>query len=218
MGPRVFFEELYMRNRLVSLFVATLMVMCAMSASAAEEHKRARVLGGFGDFGLVSTTIKKEVSNEQGLGSWGAGLMMGGGLNVGRVVIAGIQGEGEFTKDKDPFWNSTTGGNLKSTVMVFGLTCFAGVQTPGIKVSSGGTQMRLGVNYGKAWSGAKRSIGNCYNCDSESLRVRGGEYLEPNISFGRIKDGKGGTFYLSARRYTNSDRKFTILTGARMFF
>lgn len=206
-----------MRTAVRALVVLVAFFSMAVVVSAQEWRHHSSPVGGFVEMGLISTTLDAERAHEQGIGTWGIGLEFGGGLHVENILLAGVQVSGQFTRDRDPFWNDTTGGEMQSTVMYFDVSPFVGVQTPALKIAPH-QALRLGVSYGKTWAKATRSIDNCVDCDSESMHFRGGTYIEPFISVGTIRH-RGSMVVMSTRIYDKqSDMKFAVLVLFRRTF
>jgi hypothetical protein len=213
-----------MRTAVRALVVLVAFFSTTIVASAREWRHRQSPIGGFIEMGLISTTLDAERAHEQGMGSWGGGLELGGGLHVGQMLLAGVQVGGQFTRDRDPFWNDTTGGEMKSSVMFLDASAFVGVQTPGLKIAPH-RLLRVGVNYGITTASATRSIDNCIDCDTESMHFKGGTYIEPSISVGGTERGSG-MVVVSARIYNRntgfherkSDLKYAVIVAYRRMF
>ena len=174
---------------------------------------------GFMDLSLITTSITSTTAEVQGMGARGWGLELGGGFFVKRFFLAGVQFMGQFAGDKKEFSNNTTGGTRSSSVGFFDVSLFAGLHSPGIALGEK-WQLRLGVNLGKSWATGVRSIDNCSNCDREGLKIRGGVYYEPTVTFlvGTVGDGRDGGLFFSVRSYgAESDMRSAVLVGFRMF-
>lgn len=169
-----------------SAFVVALAVMLALTlvpiVSAQQPAHKGSSVGGFFDFGFSTSGIKSDVAQREGMGTRGYGFALDMGLTVKDVVVLGVGGGGQYVKDNDPLSYSTTGGTFGSKCNIGDFSVFAGLRTPRMG------PVRFGANVGRAWVAGTRGVdtpGNtvCIDCESQSVRVGGGAFVEPYIAF-----------------------------------
>jgi len=175
-------------------------------AVAGAQPARKSSAGFFADLTLVTSQIESGAADQARIGSRGIGGLMGFGVHLKDVVVIGASGEYQYVKDNDPFGNDTTGGYMTSSTGLYDFSFYGGLRTPFLGNATGA---RLGVNVGRSWFGGRRSIGNCIDCDEESLNVGGGMYYEPLIIIGKRH---GMNFSASYRIYGKDSDVRNMLT------
>jgi hypothetical protein len=183
-----------MRMWRVGAFCVSVMFLL-VSVAGAQSAPKSPAGGVFADLTLVSSQVDSGAAGQARIGSRGYGGLLGFGVHLKGIVVAGASGEYQYVKDKDPFGNDTTGGYKTSSTGLYDFSIFGGLRTPFLGKTSG---IRLGVNAGRSWFGGRRSIGNCIDCDEEGLNVGGGTYFEPLILIGKRQ---GLNFSASYRIY-----------------
>jgi hypothetical protein len=147
--------------------------------------------GAFVGLDLATTALDPAASAAQGLGTraWGMRLFLAGSWK--NVLLLGVDGTFLTPHDDSSFTNSTTGGEKRSHAYAYSFSIFGGVRTMGLgKGTPRAMAVWLGVLGGWSRLDGGRSIANCIDCDSESLKFKGGGFVEPFLEIGR-RAGRG---------------------------
>ena len=166
------------------------LLLSAGGAAAAQGVPLERRMG----FEVFTGALDTEAAETQGT----ADRMWGGQLNFGvtafRVLSLGVDGGFVGIRDRRPFTEETTEGEMESTVGGVVGSLVAGLHTPPLGLAPNhAADVTLGVNGGLTWVGADRSINRCIDCTLERVRIHAGGFWEPAL---HVFHGKGG---LSAR-------------------
>ncbi|MBK8945062.1 MAG: hypothetical protein IPM32_07275 [Ignavibacteriae bacterium] len=142
------------------------------------------IWGGFFNLGMQTSSVKKNVSIEQGFSNNFYGFSLGLGI-FQNIFLAGINFSGDLPKDKKPFINNTTQGEKESQVQLTQLSFYGGIISPKLTFTEQSKIFFTGFfTLGNMWAfGEERYINGCIDCDEEELNVNGGIYLDPEIYF-----------------------------------
>jgi hypothetical protein len=156
------------------------------SEGAAEKKQLVRIIG---TGGLGVATLKASAADKIRTGSGGLFLELGGGLQFFNSFDIGIGVAAQFLKDNDKFTNSTTGGDLSSSVWPLLYYAQAGLQAPiPFRNKNRDFPVWLAFHIGTLGVSVDRSIGNCVGCDREKLSLKGGTFYRPEVRL-QVKPG-----------------------------
>ena len=192
----------------------TFSVTAALIASVAAAPLQAQdppvpppgALGFFGSIDAVTAEFRPAVGSTTGVGSrgWGVGLEFAatlfgyliGGADVGFASVA----------DDSSFTQSTTGGQLESSVMMFYGSLYAGIKMRDFSLArSSRYRLTLGALAGRGgWSGS-RSISSCVDCIVEDLPIEGGTFVEPFLIIGRREGNLFNGMRIAVRSYQSTE-------------
>jgi hypothetical protein len=188
------------------LFVVVSYVLLAIPNAVGQQNP-AKSEGSYGAvFGLdlATTAFDPASSAAQGLGTraWGMRLFLAGSWK--NVLLLGVDGTFLSPHDDSSFTNSTTGGEKRSQAYAYSFSVFGGVRTIGLgKGTPKAIAVWLGVLGGWSTFDGGRSIDSCVGCDSESLKFRGGGFVEPFLEIGRRAGS--GKVKIGYRTYVGGD-------------
>ena len=150
------------------------------------------------EFGLGATIgptwFKEQEAAANGLGHFAPSIGLGMTLDFYEIVTTSFTYERVFTSDDKSFKELVTDefGNVLSATSTTHVNVFllsAGLRTPPIVVWRGaqGSQAWSGIfaylRGGTALIASDRSIDNCDDCDTKSLPLHSGPFVEPGIKF-----------------------------------
>jgi hypothetical protein len=172
----------------VTTSAACLAAGLLLAASGAGAQERQHVVPQYGlDF--ITTGIEPLAADSAGVGHRWWGVQLTGGVLAFRVLSLNVDGGILLMSDERPFTQETNQGEKTSGVGAGIGSVSAGLRTP--PISLGGTSPRflsVGVNAGRSWLHATRTITHCIDCHGEDVRVQAGTFWEPMVEVG---NGRG---------------------------
>jgi hypothetical protein len=128
------------------------------------------------DLGVASTTPAARFA---GLGAGGE-LNISGGRRVSRFLHAGLDLGVVFFDDSLGFSNETTGGTKQSSTSGITGSAWIGLTTAALSRSEV-RRVDAAINIGMSYLNVSREIGDCIDCDSESLASATSLFVEPLV-------------------------------------
>jgi hypothetical protein len=152
-----------------------------------------------------------QTTSTQSIGQIGPTLHVGLNLETYDLVTVAFSIGTIFVKDKASFnqavvdkYGNTSNASSSSNITIAGLS--AGLRTPDfcLHTYTDGKKW-LATNayarYGLTWVSGSRIISNCSDCDSRSLSLDGGKFVESGVRLGIKRDNTFGTAGILGYRY-----------------
>lgn len=182
------------------LVLSLALLALASAASAQDVARKPLMLGMTASHMSIDPTAA--ASQNVGARSWG--MQFDGGYTFGRHFVVAADFAPHVLSDKAGFTQTTTAGDMSSSAMLLYFSAMAGARTTPFRIIPGLAASTLGVYGGASMTKGERSIGKCVDCNSETISIDGGTFVQPTITF-----GEGRT------RLRVSDRYFVGGNGIR---
>jgi hypothetical protein len=148
---------------------------------------------------LTSMAIVPAAANGASVHNQTVGLQLDAGYLFKHLFYVGADIGPQMLSDHASFTQTTTGGDKSSTASVMYFSAMAGPRTP--EFGLGRWQGSFTLLGGVSATSGKRSIDNCVDCSSSTIKIPGGAFVQPTLLIG----GDGARLRLAQRQYLTGD-------------